>query len=58
MVSGGAVKERKVWESGEKRRETAGMRKEDSNLHSGPKTEPGKSCCCLPLFRLLVTAEN
>jgi hypothetical protein len=25
---------------------------EDSSLHLGPESEPGKSCCCPPLFRL------
>jgi hypothetical protein len=35
-----------------KRRETAEQKEEDSSLHSGPETEPGKSCCCPPLFRL------
>jgi hypothetical protein len=49
MVSGGPVKERKErtgWESGEKMRETARIGEEDSSLHSGPESEPGKSCCC------------
>jgi hypothetical protein len=55
MVSGGAVKERKErkgWESGEKRKETAGMGEEDSSLHLGPESEHGKRCCCPPFFRL------
>jgi hypothetical protein len=33
MVSGGAVQERKGWESSEKKREIAGMGEEDSSLH-------------------------
>jgi hypothetical protein len=32
--------------------EAAKMRDEDSSLHLGPKSEPGKRCCCLSLFRL------
>jgi hypothetical protein len=39
-------KERKGWERGEKRRETAGMGKEDSSLHLGLENEPGKRFCC------------
>jgi hypothetical protein len=49
MVSGGAVKERKGWESSEKKE---GIEEEDSSLHLGPEREPGKICCCVLLFRL------
>jgi hypothetical protein len=28
------------------------MEEEDSSLHLGPESEPGKSCCCPLLFRL------
>jgi hypothetical protein len=46
-------KERKerVGEQQKKEREM-GTVEEDSSLHSGPESEPGKTCCCLLLFRL------
>jgi hypothetical protein len=33
-------------------RETAGLGEKASIFRSGPEGEPGKSCCCPPLFRL------
>jgi hypothetical protein len=35
-----------------KKKRDSGDGEEDSSLYLGPESETGKSCCCVPLFRL------
>jgi hypothetical protein len=45
-------KERKERVKEQQKKERVERAEEDSSLHLGPESEPGKSCCCPLLFRL------
>jgi hypothetical protein len=43
MIFGGTIKERKVWESSEKKERDRGMEEEDSISIQGPKVNLGRT---------------